>query len=591
MYVTVSGKGKSRVIQYREDTRIPGTKKKKAHVIETIGNFEKMSAENPNILEELRAEAKKISKAKKAAKAPLTIEVPTDDIIEEEDTTPSYLFGHALLLQLWKKMKLDAYFVDRAGKRDAQRVIEAIFYLMAHRCGDPESIYACANDQDDYAGISDVSLDTLYGVLGVLDQSKATMIEHLAKFFQKNTTRKNDNAYYDVTTYSFESTKWGELRMFGFSKDHKQNEVQVVMGLLIDNNGIPVTYELFPGNTMDQKTLTQSVNRLKELYHLDKLTVVADRGLNSGSNLEYLCAHGHDFVISYTLKRSAEDFKRLVWDETGWTESYDAETGEVMSREKVIEQELKFKVLLEPTAQVESDEPKKPGRRRKYEEKTVPVKVHLTWSQSRASKDRADRERMLDRLEKKLDKPYQLKASIKRGVNQFLEMELDTENWKLDQARIRDAARYDGFYAVITNNLELTTKQVSTIYRGLWKIEESFRILKSDLRATPVFVWNDGHVRGHFALCFLALSMVRYAQYLLEEATGESTSCAKLMEAIHEAGVLVQGEYPRVVVTPIKVKKTYLQLSKILGMDPLKKNMTLTQFRAITKLDLTKNMK
>jgi hypothetical protein len=85
--------------------------------------------------------------------------------------------------------------------------------------------------------------------------------------------------------------------------------------------------------------------------------------------------------------------------------------------------------------------------------------------------------------------------------------------------------------------------------------------------------------------------MVRYAQYLLEEATGESTSCAKLMEAIHEAGVLVQGEYPRVVVTPIKVKKTYLQLSKILGMDPLKKNMTLTQFRAITKLDLTKNMK
>ena len=108
MYVTVSGKGKSRVIQYREDTRIPGTKKKKAHVIETIGNFEKMSAENPNILEELRAEAKKISKAKKAAKAPLTIEVPTDDIIEEEDTTPSYLFGHALLLLLWKKMKLDA---------------------------------------------------------------------------------------------------------------------------------------------------------------------------------------------------------------------------------------------------------------------------------------------------------------------------------------------------------------------------------------------------------------------------------------------------------------------------------------------------
>ena len=89
--------------------------------------------------------------------------------------------------------------------------------------------------------------------------------------------------------------------MFGFSKNHKNNEVQVVMGLLIDNNGIPVTYELFPGNTMDQKTLKQSVDRLKKLYRLEKITVVADRGLNSGSNLEYLCAQGRDFVISYTL--------------------------------------------------------------------------------------------------------------------------------------------------------------------------------------------------------------------------------------------------------------------------------------------------
>ncbi|WP_249536734.1 hypothetical protein [Serpentinicella alkaliphila] len=84
-----------------------------------------------------------------------------------------------------------------------------------------------------------------------------------SRLFQKKTNRKESEAYYDVTTYSFESTKWGELRMFGFSKDHKNNEVQVVMGLLMDNNGIPITFELFPGNTMDQNTLVQSVEKLK----------------------------------------------------------------------------------------------------------------------------------------------------------------------------------------------------------------------------------------------------------------------------------------------------------------------------------------
>ena len=95
------------------------------------------------------------------------------------------------------------------------------------------------------------------------------------------------------------------------------------MGLLIDNNGIPVTYELFPGNTMDQSTLTTAVERLRELYRMEKITIIADRGLNGGSNLEYLCKAGHDFVISYMLKRSSKEFKQLVWDEAGWTQIVD----------------------------------------------------------------------------------------------------------------------------------------------------------------------------------------------------------------------------------------------------------------------------
>ena len=100
------------------------------------------------------------------------------------------------------------------------------------------------------------------------------------------------------------------------------------MGLLIDNNGIPVTYELFPGNTMDQHTLTDSVNQLKALYGMEKITVVADRGLNSGSNLVYLCPQGYGFVISYTLKKSKDEFKELVFDDTGWEYRYDPNSGE-----------------------------------------------------------------------------------------------------------------------------------------------------------------------------------------------------------------------------------------------------------------------
>jgi len=179
---------------------------------------------------------------------------------------------------------------------------------------------------------------------------------------------------------------------------------------------------------------------------------------------------------------------------------------------------------------------------------------------------------------------------VKRGCNQFLQMELDTDNWKLDEAKIEEAARYDGYYAIITNNLTLSTDQVSKIYGGLWKIEESFRILKTDLRARPVFVWNDEHIKGHFAMCFISLCMLRYAQYLLEKSMDKSVSAALIMEAIQDPLILVQGEYPNNAVTPTKVSQTYLDLASILKLAQLKTNMTLTKFRSCTKLDLTKNL-
>lgn len=588
MYVAITGSGKARVIQFREDTRIPGTTKKKTHVVKTLGNYERMLAEDPDTIAKLKVEAAELTKAKKESQSPITLNLTVTDISSPNDVVPSFRFGHALIKQLWSNLGLDNFFIENCGKRNAASVAQALFYLVAHRCAEPSSIHASASEQTSYAGINPLGIDVLYDVLDVLSNQKDTVIRHLADFFEKKTNRKGPEAYYDVTTYAFESTRWGELRMFGFSKDHKNNEVQVVMGLLLDNNGIPITYELFPGNTMDQSTLTQSVENLKNLYRLDKITVVADRGLNSGSNLEYLCKGGHDFVISYTLKRSPDAFKELVWKGDGWRDVIDPDTGKTTFRSKVVEQSLEVKV---PIVRDETTTEKKRGRPKKYTNENIPVKIHLTWSAKRAAKDRSDRERMLERLRKRLDKPYQLKAAIKRGCNQFLQMEIDTEDWKLDEAKIEEAARYDGYYAVITNNLDLSTEQVSRIYGGLWKIEESFRILKTDLRARPVFVWNDEHIKGHFAMCFISLCILRYAQYLLEEVEGKSISAAQIMQAIQDPLVLVQGDYPNNVVTPTQISQVYLDLATILKLPQLKTNMTLTRFRSCTKLDLTKNLK
>lgn len=587
MYVAISGYGKSRVIQFREETHIPGTRKKKTHVVKTIGNYEKMLYEDPDVIAKLKLEAARLTREKKAAEAPVTLEVPVGNIMKPDDVVPSFRFGHGLVKQIWQQMGLDTFFETRSGKRNAETAAQAIYYLAAHRCAKPTSVHACVQELPNYAGVNRLSLDVLYDVLDILSEQKSAVVEHLSHFFERKTSRQGPEAFYDVTTYAFESTRWGELRMFGFSKDHKNNEVQVVMGLLLDNNGMPITYELFPGNTMDQNTLVQSIEKLKKLYRLKKITVVADRGLNGGNNLEYLCSSGHDFVISYTLKRAQQVFKELVWSEAGWHD--DSKEGDALAfRSKVVGESLKIKL---PIPEAERAATGKRGRPRMFREVKIPVKIHLTWSAKRAEKDRADRERMLERLRKKLDKPYQLKAAIRRGCNQFLQMELDTENWSLDEAKIEEAARYDGYYAVITNNLELDTQSVCKIYGGLWKIEESFRILKSDLRARPVFVWSDEHIKGHFAMCFISLCMLRYAQYLLETEKHVSVSARTIMEAIREPLVLVQGEFPRCVITPTRITQTYLDLADLLGRPNMKTNMTLTKFRACTKLDLSINLK
>ncbi|GAP39085.1 IS1634 family transposase [Flexilinea flocculi] len=589
MYVAISGNGHARVIQYREDTRIPGTKKKTTHVVKTIGNYERMLADDPDIIAKLREEAKEITRQKKEAIAPIQISLPVKQIECVEDCTPRYQFGHAIIRQIWKKMGLDKFFIDNCGKRNAEMVANALYYLVAHRCINPDSIVSSQKEQTAYAGVYPVGLDVCYDVLDVLDQQKETVIEHLSSFLGKATDRNEKVTFYDVTTYAFESTQWGELRMFGFSKDHKNNEVQVVMGLLIDSNGIPITYELFPGNTMDQTTLTKAVEKLKRLYNLDKITIVADRGLNSGTNLEFLYNSGHDFVISYTLKKSPQAFRNLVFNDTDWKEIRDNKTGEVLSKSKISEEYLEVHVPIDNSKK--TDTPKKRGRPKKYDMMRVPVKIHMTWTKERATKDRLDREQLLAKLGKRLDKPYQLKADMRRGCNQFLAMELDTSDWMIDNAKVAESERFDGYYAYITNNLDLDTAKVTGIYRGLWKIEESFRVLKTDLQARPVFVWNDAHIRGHFLLCYLCLCIIRYIQFLWNQQYKTSISAEDIMRSVREAEILVQGKFPRCVVTPTITEQSFLDLAQLIGCPPLKTNMTLTQFRAATKLDLSINLR
>ena len=172
MYITISGKGSHRIVQLRDDRRVPGTDKRKAIIVKNYGNYEKLLAENPHIIEELKEEAKRLTREKNAESAPITLTVPTKEITSAEDVTSSFRFGHALIQHLWRELKLEKFFERYAGKRDPKELVQSIFYLLARRCTDPSSIYSCYQEQSQYAGHTEQTLDALYGVLDILAESK-----------------------------------------------------------------------------------------------------------------------------------------------------------------------------------------------------------------------------------------------------------------------------------------------------------------------------------------------------------------------------------------------------------------------------------
>ena len=587
MYVSITGRKGYEQVEIKECVRIPGTNKKKQMTIKRCGSLKALTLKDPNYIENLKEELKHEREEKKRDKTINFVTMPKriDVVIDQR---PSFHFGHMIVKKIWEIMKLDVFFDKHVTKKNKEECINAIYNLLTSRLGNPMSILQTSKRQKKKAGTKGVSLDVLYSALDVLNDNKEELIKHLSSFFEKNTKRDLNTVSYDVTNYYFESQDEGELRLFGFSKEHKTNEVIVVMGLLIDSNGIPVTMRLFPGNTMDQNTLQDSIDALRELYGFKKITVIADRGMNSKENLVFLSSSDQHFLISYTLKKASEKIKEQSLS-NDWQDVVTNSDGEIVSATKTMDTIVKAKVALTDREIEAIKEEKKTkgekGRIAKYKTIEVKAKLHVSYSLKRAEKDAYDRERAIAKARKKLENGAASQA-IKHGVNKYMLFSEELKAVGIDEERIAEEAKWDGMYAIITDNTELTSKEVFSLYKTQWKIEECFRILKTDLNARPVHVYKDEHIYGHFILCYLALCIIRYLQYWLKTEHKIEVSASRIMESIEEPRAVVIGQMPKAIIVPTDLSEDFLLLINKLGFRKLETEMTPTRFRAITKLNL-----
>jgi len=533
-----------------ESYRDPKTKKPKLRVIQAFGSKEKLLAENPNALKELEEKVKRMNAERNQANASLLAHrvqkfVGSERTNSQDQGAPVQNYGYEIYRMLWEELKLD-YFFQYRQKRDTEIQFPTnipISLATFSRLLYPGSKLSTFEGKGRFAHQFPCELEHMYRSLPLLANQKNNLEEHLNKQLAKKLERNLAVAFYDVTTYYFESVSEDVLKKFGFSKDNKVNQVQVVMGLLIDDEGIPFGYDLFPGNTNDFKTLEPVLLRLKEQYGIQKLIIVADRGLNSKKNLLFLKSLGFEYIMAYKIRSGSKKAKEMVLEQDGYTWP---------------SPEFKWKRCdFKSTVRVDG--------------KTHEINDNLlvTWSSKRERKDRKDRERIVEKSRKLVESKSRMKAEMKKGGKKYVQLTLlEDDRIAFNEKQLEIDEQFDGYYGIQYSDPKLTPEIVLEAYQGLWKIEESFRVLKSNLETRPIFVWTPESIQGHFAICYMALVIQRLLEYLLRKK-GLDYSSERIQDAIRSATVTTVNMDGRDVFIKNKAEEEFPEILKALGLEDI----------------------
>jgi transposase len=437
-------------------------------------------------------------------------------------------YGYLAYAELWERLGIASCLRSiRDKSKISFRFADTAFLMAVQHLLSPRSKLATYEHQDSYFGLKKAKLQHLYRTLDKLCEEKEFIENELFEQNYKVYGQKVDVVFYDVTTFAFESVIADELKNFGFSKDCKFNEVQVVMGLLIDTGGLPIGYELFAGNTFDGKTMVKSLENLKKRFGINRVIIVADRGINSKGNLNLIKEAGYGYIVASKIKTMSEKVLTEIFDESGYTSLKD-EDGDAF-RYKTIDYLNTF-----------TDENRV---KHQLEESLI-----VSFSEKRLRKDKSDRERLIEKAKKLLQNPESIKASNKRGGKKYLrDTSAQEATWELDEKKIAQDARFDGYYGIQTSEKDLSALEVMDAYHTLWRIEDSFRVMKSTLEVRPVFHWTPKRIRGHFMVCFLSFLMERKLEALLrdEKEKGLQVSPGRIQEALNTmqlAAVTLGGE-------------------------------------------------
>ena len=507
------------------------TKKTKHKVIESLGYLDELEKQYDDPIDYFTKRAKKLTEEKKARQAPINFTFYDSDRLCVGDNLRKN-FGYTALSNIYHELELDKFLNNRQRHTkesyDANTILKMLVYS---RILAPASKKSSFDHREMFFEKTNYSLDDVYRCLSFLNKHKETIQVWMNDKIKENYGRDTSLIYYDVTNYYFETDEQNDFLRKGVSKEHRPNPI-VQMGLFMDNNAIPITYELFAGNTNDCLTYRPNFGKIKKRFNLGRVISVADKGMTTGDNIWYtINTPAHDgYVFSMSIRGAEKSMKKYVLDDDGYV---------------WLGKEYKRKSRKYPrTIQVTSTSGKKI-------KKQVDEKQIVFWSEKYAKRAKAEREATLAKARDLAANPGSYTRATSYGAAKYIKkVDYDKDTGEIltassildiDEDLIREEEALDGYYMLLTSEMDTPDDKIIDMYRGLWRIEESFKITKSELEARPVYVWTREHIEAHFLTCFVALTISRILEMKLEHKYSTERIIDSLSRA--ECSLLQQNYY------------------------------------------------
>jgi transposase len=548
----------------------PAKKASRQRTVRGLGLLDVLDTEHGDGMAWAQALCDELNAERAASKQAVAIEIHPDEKIDKRAKSKKNI-GSAIPLAYYSMLGIERVLRNRSRNRRFGYDVNAICRLLvAERIIEPDSKLSAWQNRGNYFFKSDFTDDDVYRSLDFIASCKDAIVSAMNKAIAAHHERNLKAVYYDVTNYYFEIDDEDELRKNGVSKEHRRKPI-VQMGMMQDRDGIPINFNVFPGNTSDCLTLLPSMLAAKRDVGASRMVMVADKGLNTSTNIAAIVLDGNGFVFSQSIRgtKSPKELTDWVVSPDGYRTNPKDEDGP------------DFKVKSRQDTKVVHVQ----GVNGKTRDVGIEVKVVAFWSSKYDKRAKRERAKVLEKARGLAADPSSYDKAIHYGAAKYIKnVTFDKRTGEvladaayapcIDADLIAEEERLDGYYVIISSETGLADERIIDIYRGLWRIEESFKVTKSVLSARPVFVWTPEHIVAHFLICYIALSILRLIQY----DTGYTYSAEAIAgEICQMCGVHLEGNWWRF----YHRTDASEALCKIVGIDLNRKNMQLVDVRHI----------